>query len=483
MIGGDLHHYNEIPTNSLCRLLGGTSPSATLSGTVLLHGTTPLAGVRMLGLPGTVTTNSLGQYSGTVYIGQNLTVTPELVGYVFTPANRPYTGIAGDMPNQDFTAALVPTYTISGRVALADDTGIANVAMTGFPGTVTTNAAGEYSTTVNEGWSGTVTPTRIGYSFTPTSNTYTNVTADEVDDYVGAPRMVPVHFQAGANGTLSGTQDQQVPYSGNSSPVTAMPQVGYRLLNWTSPSGFSSTDNPLTLTNVTAETTVTANFTSGGGTIDPTQPPGPYQPPHATGPVQGFRIVNPENGSRVHGVIMIGVEMIGGDEWSTAEFYIDGNRRGGTRGQPLTAQPLREAPMMEWDTRLEACGWHRIRFVGYREDGAVFTDEVNTFVNNVEFGLKVERRIDQALILRREYGDLTFSASNWGNLTVNRYRIMRRENGGVYAVIKEVGPAELVNYNYKYLDRWLQTGRSYTYKIEALDDRGIAVGTSSEVSI
>ena len=68
--------------------------------------------------------------------------------------------------------------TISGYVKLANGMGVSGVKMNGLPGPPTTNSSGFYSATVNigwYGWSGTVTPTKTGYTFDPTSRTYTKI--------------------------------------------------------------------------------------------------------------------------------------------------------------------------------------------------------------------------------------------------------------------------------------------------------------------
>jgi len=61
---------------------------------------------------------------------------------------------------------------------------LASVVMNGLPGNPTTNASGVYSATVDYNWSGTVTPTLAGYTFSPVNRTYTTVTADQTaQDY------------------------------------------------------------------------------------------------------------------------------------------------------------------------------------------------------------------------------------------------------------------------------------------------------------
>ena len=64
--------------------------------------------------------------------------------------------------------------------------------MSGLTGNPTTDALGVYDVTVAAGWSGTVTPTLSGYSFTPVSRTYTGLTTDQTgQDYAAAYVPIP----------------------------------------------------------------------------------------------------------------------------------------------------------------------------------------------------------------------------------------------------------------------------------------------------
>lgn len=99
--------------------------------------------------------------------------------------------------------------------------------------------------------------------------TVTNVTSAQTITANFAINTFAVNFASGGNGTLTGTANQTVNYGSNATPVTAVPAVpatGYHFVNWTGTGGFvTTTANPLTVTNVTAAQTITANFT-----IDPT---------------------------------------------------------------------------------------------------------------------------------------------------------------------------------------------------------------------
>lgn len=79
-------------------------------------------------------------------------------------------------PAQTSPEAQKRTFTISGRV------GIGGVTMEGLPGDSVTDNNGYYSAAVDYDWSGTVTPTKEGYSFVPPSRVYNKLTSDRADD-------------------------------------------------------------------------------------------------------------------------------------------------------------------------------------------------------------------------------------------------------------------------------------------------------------
>jgi len=71
------------------------------------------------------------------------------------------------------------------------------------------------------------------------------------------------NFATDGHGTLSGAAEQTVDYNGSTSAVTANAADGYSFLNWTGTNGFvTSYANPLTVNNVAAGQTITANFSS-----------------------------------------------------------------------------------------------------------------------------------------------------------------------------------------------------------------------------
>jgi hypothetical protein len=63
-------------------------------------------------------------------------------------------------------------------------------------------------------------------------------------------------YTAGANGTITGTTSQTVTDGTDGTEVTAVPNSGYRFVDWSD----ASTENPRTDVNVTSDLSITANF-------------------------------------------------------------------------------------------------------------------------------------------------------------------------------------------------------------------------------
>jgi hypothetical protein len=123
----------------------------------------------------TVTADGSGNYSITVPSGWSGAVTPSKVGYSFSPINRVYSNVVADQTAQNYIVTAI-TYIISGNVGKA---GVTLSYTDGIPKTVMSDGSGNYFLPVSYGWSGTVTPFRIGYSFTPPNKTYVNVTSNK----------------------------------------------------------------------------------------------------------------------------------------------------------------------------------------------------------------------------------------------------------------------------------------------------------------
>lgn len=160
----------------LCAL--NVSVHAAIEGemvTYTISGSVGLSGVAMNGLPNTVTDEN-GYYSAVVKYGWSGTVTPVMAGYTFEPQKTTYPKVTSDQSNQDYIATL-KTFTISGTTRI-DGAPMEGVAMAGLPGNPVTGSDGAYKAIVDYGWSGSVTPIKDGYIFTPNTKSYAAIIRD-----------------------------------------------------------------------------------------------------------------------------------------------------------------------------------------------------------------------------------------------------------------------------------------------------------------
>jgi outer membrane protein OmpA-like peptidoglycan-associated protein len=108
-----------------------------------------------------------------------------------------------------------------------------------------------------EGWSGTG-----GFSSTDNPLTLTGVTQEMTVTADFAINMYAVAFQTDdtSGSSLTGTTSQSIAHGGDATEITANAPTGYHFEGWSGTGGFSSTDNPLTLTGVTQAMRITAGF-------------------------------------------------------------------------------------------------------------------------------------------------------------------------------------------------------------------------------
>jgi hypothetical protein len=141
--------------------------------------------------------------SGNTYMYTTSTSDPALIQITMrvidaTPLVIP--AMAGGALQDEFTWNVMVSYN---SLIISGNAGVAGATLSytdGTSKTATADGSGNYSFTVPSNWSGTVTPSLAGYSFTPSSRSYTNITVDQTDqDYTASVTTfadVPVTYWA-----------------------------------------------------------------------------------------------------------------------------------------------------------------------------------------------------------------------------------------------------------------------------------------------
>lgn len=175
-----------------------------ISGTVMKEDGTPLAGatVTIDSVGGSYITDANGYYEIAVPYHWYGTVSANLVGYYFI--NKSYTHVTTDQTNQNFTA-FQPK--ISGYVKDGTGSGVEGVQVSADNGggSDATDATGYYELRVPHVWSGTVTPSKTDWGFSPANQTYSNVSSDQVNqDYTAFQPKISGYVKDGSGTGIEG---------------------------------------------------------------------------------------------------------------------------------------------------------------------------------------------------------------------------------------------------------------------------------------
>ena len=112
---------------------------------------------------------------------------------------------------------------------------------------------------------------------------------------------------------------------------------------------------------------------------------------------------------------------------------------------------------------------------------ATFSVSGSGFIPAITISLEVETRTERAWIIRRDYGRLTIVVNKEAPFSVSKYRLWRKVSGGSYELRKEFSESDFSYDRLVYIDKYLDRGRSYLYRVEALDCNNQVIASSDEV--
>ncbi|WP_240695926.1 collagen binding domain-containing protein, partial [Candidatus Chloroploca sp. Khr17] len=144
-----------------------TPATFTISGRVTDANGNGLGGVIISDGTRLANTTSSGDYTISDVPAGSYTLTPSKDGFSFSPTSLSVT-VNGDLTGQNFTATLL-TFTISGRVTDANGNGLGSVTISDGTRLANTTSSGDYTISDVPVGSYTLTPSKDGFSFSPTS--------------------------------------------------------------------------------------------------------------------------------------------------------------------------------------------------------------------------------------------------------------------------------------------------------------------------
>jgi hypothetical protein len=263
--------FNALTVNQTANFTA-TMVTYSISGQVTLSGSGQ-SGVTLI-LSGsattTMTTDGSGNYSLSGLSPGNYIVTPSKPGYNFAPVSQTFNNLNTNL-TANFTAT-VATYSITGKVTLAGSgqSGVAMALSGSTNASMMTDGSGNYSFTGLVLGNYTVTPSKSGFTYTPLSQTFNNMSASQTANFTTGFPIYTISGQVTLNGagqsgvtvTLFGTaiNSTLTDSSGNYS-FTGLLAGNYVLTP--SKSGYSFTPSSATFNALSANQT--ANFTATFG--------------------------------------------------------------------------------------------------------------------------------------------------------------------------------------------------------------------------
>lgn len=137
-----------------------------------------------------VMADSSGNYSIAVSRNWSGTVTPTKACYTFSPPSITYSRVRANQNNQDYIATPI-------KYAIYGNTSVGEVVLSytdGIPKSVNSDEIGDYSFRVSCNWSGTVTPSKNGYTFDPANYSYALVKSDQPNQNYSA-NHIPTNIE------------------------------------------------------------------------------------------------------------------------------------------------------------------------------------------------------------------------------------------------------------------------------------------------
>jgi Bacterial pre-peptidase C-terminal domain len=147
---------------------GGSTFS--ISGNVATSGAAAISGVTINYGSGSVTTDASGNYTISGLANGTYTLTPSLSGATFSPTSMSVTVSSANVTGQNFVGTLsATTFSISGNIATSASAAISGVTVSYGSGSATTDASGNYTISGLANGTYTLTPSKTGFTFSPTS--------------------------------------------------------------------------------------------------------------------------------------------------------------------------------------------------------------------------------------------------------------------------------------------------------------------------
>jgi len=202
------------------------------------------------------------------------------------------------------------------------------------------------------------------------------------------------------------------------------------------------------------------------------------------------KITSPKNGEHVEGIVNIRAQATDDVGIKKVEFHVDGVLKYKDKEKPY---------VYKWDSNsAEASNVehisgkkHILKVIAYDTAGKNASDKIKVYTKDLKLTLQATRVEEEIMVAKNEYGKIDLIVEGYESYSqISKYIFYRKEGSeggkeysGGYQPLKEISAQELQDGTYSFDDKYLETGKKYTYKAEAVSSDGITICVSNEVTI
>jgi hypothetical protein len=185
------------------------------------------------------------------------------------------------------------------------------------------------------------------------------------------------------------------------------------------------------------------------------------------------KITEPASSANIFGSTIIKADAWDNSRVVSVDFYVNGS---------LLCSDTEAPYECEWDALNVSVGIYTIKAVATDNLGQTGKDQIMV-QRRVQVNLSVMRRTEKAWIVKKDYAEILVTLPDYGAAAIGRLRLLRNSGSGNFETIKDIFISELQNNSYQFMDRYLESGKTYQYKIIVEDSNMIPIGESDLITI
>jgi hypothetical protein len=185
------------------------------------------------------------------------------------------------------------------------------------------------------------------------------------------------------------------------------------------------------------------------------------------------KITEPTSSSNIFGVTVIKADAWDNIKVAKVDFYVNGS---------LICSDTDVSYECSWDALMVPVGIYTIKAVATDNLKQTGTDQI-TVQRRVQVNLSAMRKTEKAWIIKKDYAEILVTLPDYGVADVSRMHILRSIENGSFEIVKDILAGDLQNNTFQFIDKYLDSNKSYTYKVIVIDSNWQPIGESNLTTI